>query len=135
MCLGLPGHCGTNCSTSASVCPSGISCVGYSPGKVPLGSFCVPASPVCDVTIRPSGLSCQDTWANWAQGFFETQCRSCHRHDADFATQADVLAEAEILRMAVELRMMPPTVDLGADRRRLAVWLACVAPGPPTASH
>ncbi|MBK7859982.1 MAG: hypothetical protein IPJ65_15440 [Archangiaceae bacterium] len=134
LCLGNPGHCGAACA-SGQPCASGSTCTSIGLGKVILGRQCMPAATACDLSTRPT-LDCSDTWANWAQAFFADNCRSCHRHDLDFDTQANVLAQAEVVRLAVETRNMPPAIDLGAGtRRRLAVWLSCAAGSPPSAIH
>jgi|GEM_PF-2993853 len=91
---------------------------------------CTPNDDVCGSGRTSASLTCNDTWQNYANGFFATTCiGSCHRHDQSFATVDLVRGRADAVRQKVESGAMPLDSTLSeAERLRLLTWLACGAP-------
>jgi hypothetical protein len=104
-------------------------------GKAPLGQFCMPAAPQCDLSTQPT-LTCTDGWSTWTHAFFTQNCSTCH--DMVYDTEADARAIAETVRLVVERGDMPPPFSgqvSESDRRRLAMWFACGSMSPPGHAH
>jgi hypothetical protein len=130
---------GTATSTCAPVSIGGGAATpvggGATPSRggaaAPIGNeSCTPADDVCGTALTSAVLTCNDTWANYAQNFFATTCiGSCHRHDQTFPTVTAVRGLADAIRSEVETGAMPAGTPLPqADRLRLLTWLACGAP-------
>jgi hypothetical protein len=132
---------GTATSTCASVSIGGGATPGGGAASPPLGGAFQPASGVALLSCTPSDavcgtgktsalLTCNDSWENYASGFFSSTCiGSCHRHDTMFTTLAAVQGLADAIRLEVDSGAMPLDQTLpDAQRRRLLTWLACGAP-------
>lgn len=73
------------------------------------------------------GASCgTDTWASYGQGFFASNCASCH----GFASsQGSVQANAGTIASKIQSGQMPPGGGLSsADVSRVVAYLDCGAP-------
>ena len=125
LCLGDIGHCGADCS-QGQACGDGLTCGSMSLGKAPLPLQCQPTPAACG-TGRPQGLSCTDTWAGYADGFFASNCRTCHT--GGFATPADIDGS---VRLVIDQKWMPPGGGnpplTDAERLRVLTWIACGMP-------
>jgi hypothetical protein len=134
LCLGYPGHCGTDCS-QGQACATGSTCDSLNLGKAPAGVQCTPTVAACgSLDTRPDNLDCSDTWSSFADSFFGNNCRSCH--SGWLMTPADVTSDAQAIRMVIESHQMPPpfaqSTLTDADRLRLLTWLECG--GTPSSS-
>lgn len=72
--------------------------------------------------------TCADTWASYGASFFSTNCRSCHTHTADFATQSSVQTQASRISAVINSGSMPEGSTLSAtDKARVLAYLSCGA--------
>jgi hypothetical protein len=79
--------------------------------------------------VRRTDLTCADSWATYAASFLSSSCTSCHRHQGQWSTLAEVRQSADAIRLTVETGAMPAGVTLSAaERLRLLTWFACGAP-------
>lgn len=131
----VDGDCGVNASSGSCAI---ISTGGLTPSPGSAGTpgaagilvrSCLPADSVCGTGRTRDGLSCNDTWNNYAKSFFSSTCiGSCHRHDATFDTVDKVRTSADAIHYMVDSGAMPQGQTLSdTARRRLLTWLACGA--------
>ena len=89
-------------------------------------------------TTTTAGGTCttKDTWTNYAQGFFATNCATCHAAGKsqgttffDATSYASVSGAAASISAQINGGTMPPTgaVD-SADKTRILAWLGCSTP-------
>lgn len=131
LCLGETGHCAIDCETTA--CPSGSTCEPIFRGKIAPLHQCKPTIAACGTLTELAASMCNDGWTAYANGFFGTYCRGCHT--SGFDTPAEVRAQADSVRMAIDQRSMPRGVSLDpAERLRILTWLSCGSASPPS-SH
>jgi hypothetical protein len=70
-----------------------------------------------------------DTFAGYGATFLASQCRTCHAHASQFATQALVAASSSTILANISTREMPEGVELDPETRaRVLAWLECGAP-------
>ena len=80
---------------------------------------------------RCSNVSCTgntDTWANYGQAFFATDCASCHTHNHSnqFTTQALVRGDLSGIRARISTGNMPQGITVSAaDKARILAYLDC----------
>ncbi len=147
-------YCGVDCS-SGQACPSAATCQPIlNQNGNPVGSNCVPTSGSCaDLGTGSSSSSggssssssssaggssssgsssstaaqcTPDTWSNFAQGFFTTNCTSCH---SQFATYSSVVSDASSISSKISSGSMPLLGSLSAsDKSRILLWLSCGEP-------
>ena len=67
-----------------------------------------------------------DTWSNYGQSFFSTNCTRCH---SQFGSQSNVVNEVSAIEQAISNGNMPEGGSLGSeDKTRILNYLACGAP-------
>jgi hypothetical protein len=72
------------------------------------------------------GGTCTDTWANYARGFFQTNCSRCH---TQFGTQQDVSTNASQIQNAIDTGAMPRDTTLSSSQiMRIDNWFGCGMP-------
>ncbi|MBS2027604.1 MAG: hypothetical protein JST54_06860 [Deltaproteobacteria bacterium] len=79
------------------------------------------------VGLGDGGSNCgADTWNNYAQGFFATNCGGCH----GFASsKSSVTSQASAIRSRIDSSSMPPGGGVSsADINRIDSWMSCGAP-------
>lgn len=75
-----------------------------------------------DSTSDAGPLSCTDTWATYAQGFFADNCERCHGQ----FSQASVSATRSSISSQLSSGRMPTDRSLSANERtRILTWLTC----------
>lgn len=84
-----------------------------------------------DSSLTSSGIdaaACTDTWADYGQGFFASNCDSCHQHSGQFASQGSVQASLSSIRSQLSTGRMPQGISLtSAERSRVLLYLDCGA--------
>ena len=120
--------CGTDC-TDGQACPMGSECVFtsvFNPNTAQRIMNCFPMDFLCYCV--PNG----DTWSNYAQSFFATNCTSCHSmystlSNYQFTTYQNVLSHASLIQTQVGNEYMPayPNTLTQDERGRILNWLGC----------
>jgi len=138
-CLGFSfgDFCGTDCSATGT-CATGQRCANIidNTTMAVIGRNCVPVTgSTCSTGTTGGGAgggggtTCTtDTWANYAQNFFATQCASCHSHTGQFATKSFVVTNKSIITSRISSGSMPPNGLSSADRARILEYLSCGVP-------
>ena len=105
--------------TSSSQCPSGFSCSA--------DSVCVIAAAVSGSgTGSVACTALGDTWTNFGQTFFTTNCGgACHPWASSYTGVSERTTQAQ---GAIAAGVMPPTGLSASDRQRAIDYLACGAP-------
>ncbi|MBX7100609.1 MAG: hypothetical protein K1X89_23050, partial [Myxococcaceae bacterium] len=151
-CLGFSfgNYCGTDCS-AGQTCGANARCVSITDGNgTTIGKNCVPLSgQTCGGSGGGGGAGggggssgggaggsgggaggCGvDTWANYAQSFFNTNCNSCHTHTGEFTSQSYVRSIKTSITSRINVGNMPQGRTLStAERTRIISYMNCNAP-------
>ncbi len=80
------------------------------------------------IDTHDGGL-CTDTWENYGQAFFVTNCTGCHEHDhSNFVLQPTVKGELGLIEARLLSKEMPKNATLAdEERQRILTFLACGA--------
>jgi hypothetical protein len=73
-----------------------------------------------------------DTWANYAEAFFATNCTSCHNANSsldDFTSYSTVVGDGSEITKKIKDGSMPPSGGLSStDQTRIEKWISCGEP-------
>jgi hypothetical protein len=121
--------CGTDC-TDGQACPTGAQCISTNKFNPQTGQTifnCFPDSFLC--WCSPNS----DTWSNYADGFFTSNCQTCHSQYPTQLTQftsfQNVQNASSNIQAQIGYEYMPLQHTLTQDERaRILNWLDCGLP-------
>ena len=94
------------------------------PNAMPSNPNAMPSNPNA-MPADPNATKCADTWANYAQNFFKTNCLGCHPTFGD----PNVIKMDAMIQTRISSGSMPMGSTLpAADKARILGWIDCKEP-------
>lgn len=122
------GGSGASGTTSSGTTGSGSTGTSSTTGGSGTGSASGGSTSTTTGSASGPSTCTADTYSNFAQGLFTTECVSCH---SNMSTYAGIQSQSAAIQSQVSQNMMPlaPAPPLSdSDKQRLLTWFSCGLP-------